>query len=1142
MYDEIHDQEMAYKTIIDVLILDLHPRVKLPRQQLLQDLVLFQSKTEITGHCNCGSGFLNKLKKLPEVFEKYYVLSTIFNLSEDAPQTFKSIQKASRLAITGKQNILIWLSFVQYYAQNDLSNMQYYLDLLAHVDLPLDLRIAYIDRLSLYNKIRGEVISAIKISEDFLQSIPSVQNVPVLLRLASLHNNLGVCYSLLKNIEEAEEHFDIALSIWKRFDTKRYLSLIYNNLADLHLKQGITDIAKTYALMGYELAKQQGLGSTVALALLNMGEAHIKLGKFQLAENYLNQARDILTGLKSERYLEAIKVNLALAKSKIGSFGYYYNFIRENEPELIDGVIKEVNPLIKTYFYYLYALGAHKKLAGLLSKNAQIDYHEIHEDEFYYNTKSLIAILNKDYTLALEHLKNAEKHAGEVKNHYAITVFMVTEIECYIGLNDFAKAYDLIDKAMHLCLKHHYYYWQQKLKYLKAVADLSDPNIPLRAILRQLLEINQEVNLNDYYLIKMKLMLLIVQVLSAMNAESEARQWYEEYNNYLLKITDDIDKEDKQHFLKQNQHQADDLKKINLCSIVTRSQSVKTNWNEMQYSLSSLQSEERILYFIDKGLKEVIAPWNYQIMLYSKEMNTYSVYLQHDKQNEYLLTSEIYQHIERSFKTDTIIAVDSEGCHDLIIPLQIKYHRIGFMILSDKGELKFTKGEIALLRSIKKSIANLIIRIQDYSAITKKMEMMNRLMTITHALLKIIDINALQQEIVSSCVSFTGSSRGFLIKKDAEGNYNYEVAINAKKSPISNIAVISKTVLSECQKTKTPIYTLNAQEDNRFKKSISVHDYKLHTIFCAPLILHDTIFGFVYLDNFLDNSKSMYLDPEIITLLFDQIHIALKNALQYETIIQKSQELQSLEDLKDEFMAIVAHELNTPLSSLQGYVSRMKRSLFSDEEERRDLLNKIEMSVKKLILTTNDIMTMNNYNLKTELPKASININDVLSIIYHETEIVSKHRNMIIKLEVAKNVSEIEGNWEAIHLMIYNLVLNSIRFTNDFGTIVIGARHSAFQEEKINNREALVVYVQDNGIGIPAYQLKNVFRKFYELNEIYAHKSGTTEYRSSGLGLGLATAKRIADLHGGNIWIRSRKNEGTTVFVSLPIKQETKNK
>jgi len=144
---------------------------------------------------------------------------------------------------------------------------------------------------------------------------------------------------------------------------------------------------------------------------------------------------------------------------------------------------------------------------------------------------------------------------------------------------------------------------------------------------------------------------------------------------------------------------------------------------------------------------------------------------------------------------------------------------------------------------------------------------------------------------------------------------------------------------------------------------------------------------------------------------------------------------------------------------------------------------------------------------------------------------------MFIRMEVEEGLPKINVNWEAIHRMVHNVVLNAIRFTNDFGTIVIGARRSVFPSEKINNKETLVIYVQDNGIGIPEYQLNNVFRKFFELNEIYSHKMGTVEYKSSGLGLGLAMAKRIVQLHGGFITIKSKEQEGTTVFMILPYKE-----
>jgi len=472
----------------------------------------------------------------------------------------------------------------------------------------------------------------------------------------------------------------------------------------------------------------------------------------------------------------------------------------------------------------------------------------------------------------------------------------------------------------------------------------------------------------------------------------------------------------------------------------------------------------------------------------------------------------------------------------MVIPFKSGYKRIGYLIVTDNGEQDFTKQEISIMRNVKQHLTALIIRIQDYIQITKRIEKMNQLMNISHELMKIVDINDLEHEIVSYCIDFTNSTRGFLIKKDSDGNYTYKVNLDQSKQILQTISGISKSALSKCQSTQESVITFNAVEDNRFKSSISVQDYVLHSIFCAPIIIDSSIYGFLYLDNSNDNSREMYLNSEIISLLQEQIKIAIKNAMQYDAVIKKSSEMLALDTLKDEFMAIVSHELNTPLTTLQSYVSRLKRNLFADEEEKSDIILKIEAYVKKLILTTNDITTMNNYNLKTTLIKAPVDIEEILMIIHQEVEILSRNRKMFIKMEVEKDLPNLKANWEALHLMIYNIVLNSIRFTNDFGTITISARRSAFPQEKIDGKETLVIIISDNGIGMPEHQIKNVFRKFYELNEIYAHKSGTIEYRSSGLGLGLSTSKRIVELHNGAIWIKSKENEGSTVFIAIPIK------
>jgi signal transduction histidine kinase/serine/threonine protein kinase len=1135
IYEEHLDQDAAYSAIIKIIEIDFIEKTNVPLNALISDIMFLQQKIELTGYSNISDDLLNKISRLPDLFEKYYLLGTVHFIRDEIVKAKSNFDTASEHIITGKQSILLWLYYCQYYAQNDLLHMKKYLKLLAANELPLNLKIAYIDRLTVYYKSNNELLIAIQTAEDFINELPSVQETDVLLKLASLNNNLGVCYSLYKNIDEANTHFNIALTIWKKFNVNRYLGLIYNNIADLYLKQGITTNALKYLIEGKKIAEEKGLKSTIALTSLNLAECYIKTGGFLVAEEYLYKAKEIMDSLKSTKFSASIIENLALAKSKIKSFSYYHEFIIHTEPSLLNGIIKEINPLVKAYFYYLFELGLSKKLSKLISKNAHINYHDFHEDEFYYNTLSLVSILNKEYLQALELIHSASKFAGEVKNHYALTVFYLMEVECYIGINDYSKASVIANKAKELSIKYNYNYWNCKLQLFQMIIQLEDSGAPLRLILRLLMGLYNDAEIQAYYIIKFKIMSIIIQVLNEMNAECEASIWLDKYKTNLKEITDGIDKDDSLQFLKNNYYHCASCKDVKSIKILPRHKSAKANWNELQYNLLNVYNSDRIKFLIEKGIKDLIAPWKFQINVFSEVLNSYSVFIADNSNSEYIYDPDVFKAVERAFKTDSIATLATVDSNTLIVPLQIKHHKIGFMVISDNNEASFTNFEISLIKAIKLHIINLIIRIKNYSEITYKMDMMNRLMLITHNILRIIDIRTLEQEILYSLIDFTGSSRGLLIKKDDLGNSYYQNAVDNNRTPITNISAICKTAISTCQNTIQQVYTYNAMNDKRFKNSISVQDYQLYTIYCAPLVVNDKIYGFIYLDNYLDNSKNMYLNSELITLLLDQINIALKNASQYKAIIDKSIEMQSLESLKDEFMAIVSHELNTPLTTLQGYVSRLKRGLFADEEEEQDIIGKIDANLKKLTLTTNDIINMNSYNLKKELSKVKVQISDLLEHVQREVEIMSRKRNMAVKLDVSKDLPEIDGNWEAIHQMVYNIVLNAIRFTSDFGTIIIGARLSAFQQERIDNNKSLVIYIQDNGIGIPDYQLNNIFRKFYELNEIYAHKSGTIEYRSSGLGLGLSTAKRIADLHKGKIWIKSKENEGTTVFISLPL-------
>ncbi len=1136
LLSEDYEQSEAYDAMLSVLKLDFDPRTEVESKEIIRDLAIFQEKTELTGFFERAGFLLDNADLIPELFEKYHCIGTILLMREDNIAALESFQKAETLMATGKHQLLVWLSYIQVYLRTDIEKAKQYLDLALDSELPLDLSIVFTDRLAVYYGHKKDYDRAIKTLEDFLSTLPPEHNTKVMVRLASMHNDLGVFYSDLKNIEEATEHLNLALSIWKRYNIRRFWGLIYNNLSDLYLKQGITVQSNSYSQLAYKYANELNLTSIKALALLNMGEAKIKMGEFRRAETLLISCRDLIKSIGSVTYIDAVQRNLALAKSKIMGFGHYYEFILESHPELTRGKLSEINPLVKTYFYYLNEMMSPKKLRKLLSSNVQINFKHLHEEEFHHNVLSLIAMAEQNWEKALAELKLAIRHAGEINNIYAINVFYILETMCHYGLGDYAKAQELIDKARVISTENHYRYWLCKLDILQLRVDLMNARIPLRDILRRVNKYFNDWQQYEYYQLYVELHQIRIQVLLELKQDDLAEKVFGAYKEYLEQITENTPEEDKNNYLEVNLYKLTQLRKFNLVPLRSRAKDLRRKWNELLFNIANVYNVDRIKFLIEKGIHEVLSPWQFRLMEYSDRIQNYTTFHQYNSDKSSVIDPLLSQDIDKAMRSDNLVLSEIDGRNMAIIPLQTGSKRVGYLVLNDDGELPYTKQELSIMRSIKQHLSGLIVRIQDFSEITLRIQKMNDLMQISHELMRIVEISDLEHEIVSSAIDFTNAGRGFLIKKDSDGNNIYKVQIDKQKQILSNVAGVSKSVLSLSQSTLEMVSTYNALEDNRFKAAISVQDYQLHTIFCVPISVDADTFGFLYLDNMDDNSRAMYLKQEIITLFIEQISIAIKNAMLYENLLQKSTELNTFEMLKDEFMAIVSHELNTPLTTLQSYVSRLKRNLYVDEDERKEILNKIENSVKKLIVTTGDINTMNTYNLKKSLSMAPVDISEILELVQQEVEILSRKRKMFIRLEIEKDLPQVMVNWEALHLMIYNLVLNAIRFTNDFGTVVIGARKAAFQQEKLNGKDSLVIYVQDNGIGIPEYQLKNVFRKFYELNEIYAHKSGTVEYRSSGLGLGLSTSKRIAELHKGNIWIKSKENEGTTVFVTLPLK------
>lgn len=225
------------------------------------------------------------------------------------------------------------------------------------------------------------------------------------------------------------------------------------------------------------------------------------------------------------------------------------------------------------------------------------------------------------------------------------------------------------------------------------------------------------------------------------------------------------------------------------------------------------------------------------------------------------------------------------------------------------------------------------------------------------------------------------------------------------------------------------------------------------------------------------------------------------------------EELSENEYLGREFVSNVSHEFGTPITSLTGYAKLMKRSDLSPEK-REEYADIIISESERLSHLCSDLLKLSELEHKGG------------RLVRKEFSLDEQIRSVMILLQNSWERKELEpdielesvsfcGDEDLLYQLWVNLISNAVRYTDRGGRIAIS----------LSDGEAVTFTVTDSGRGMTPEESKNIFRRFYK-----ADKSRSSE----GTGLGLAIAKKIAELHGGDITVSSVLSKGTTFTVTLP--------
>jgi signal transduction histidine kinase/serine/threonine protein kinase len=1130
LYARKYDQEKSYYTIRDIIKIDFSGKINLNIMELKKDLRIFREKIFINGFVKRSYDFLITIKNLPDIFEVNYLWGTIYQGILEYSKALTHYEKAYQQAVTGKEIIISTIEMSWILLQiNNVEKAKIIIDELDPEQMNENLKISYYDRKAIILDALGHSLSAIEIVEEFIPTIIEKNDIGLFYRLGSLYNNLAYIYSNLKMIEQAEINYKKAKNIWERIHYYRSLPTIYNNIGDIALRKGDIAIALKYFEQSHKLCLRIDQKRGLALSYLNFGEAYIKKGEFENALSYLNASQRIIDSSEDRGFSTSIKANKALIYAKINNFYEYYNFIK-NEIEFNN--INEINPMIKSYFYFLINVGQHKKLERIFN-NLEINFFEIQEEEFYYQIKGILNFENKDYKKAITNFKMGLSYATKRKSVYAQTIFYIKLAEAAIFIKDMEEVNKYFDNARKLAENYNFGYWLSYLKLLQVQIQLMDSSIPLRLVMRNVVESLQEIRRKKYFLLEFKSIIIRTEIFILLKSEKKSHKFYNITKQKALEITKDLPKEFIESFLTKYKCNFDEPS--HLSSPLAKMRTLdKLKWEEDLYELLTLRDTKRIMFFVDRIINNVVAPYSYAIILQNSLTKHEPPFFVSDSLKDEIYSENYLSAMELVLAKSAIIKKNINGKNVVFLTFGIKTSKIGIFVLTDNGEMEFSNREISKISKLRLHLTSILSRITEYDRLNNQMKMMNDILEISEKIFSISNLTKLEQEIVISSIKITNAKRGFFIKHDKAGNYVFNVGIDSDQQYISDESKVSKTVLSEARKNNLPIYTNNAVVDNLLKNSISVQDYELHSIYCLPILTHNEFYGFLYLDDYQAENMQMHIYPAFMDIMKNQISIALEKAIQFENIVRKSKDLSKIDTIKKEFVNIVSHELNTPLVTLKGVVSRIKRDNFKSEDEKKETVLKLQNAVDKLSNITSDILTFNKYLITEKLNLVVDDVKEIFELIIDEANIIAANRHMNISLEIEDDLPKAEINWEAFHLMIYNIVLNSIRYSKDFGKIIIGCRKSAFQTEEVKGKKSIVITVKDEGIGIQEDELEAIFTSFYESRDIYSHSSGVVEYGSSGLGLGLSIVKRIVDLHFGKIWLKSEENVGTTVFISIP--------
>ncbi len=257
----------------------------------------------------------------------------------------------------------------------------------------------------------------------------------------------------------------------------------------------------------------------------------------------------------------------------------------------------------------------------------------------------------------------------------------------------------------------------------------------------------------------------------------------------------------------------------------------------------------------------------------------------------------------------------------------------------------------------------------------------------------------------------------------------------------------------------------------------------------------------------------------ITTWIIFMGYISNRLEKQHFELQQEKEYLKELEQLKNNFVSLISHDLKTPIAKIQSSLGRLKtKSLPEDIQLDIQNMQLYSEELNKYIRSIIQLLQVESREF--QLNKEIIDINELIKEVIKNLTPLANEKNIHISDDL-EPIFSMEADQTLIREVLLNLIENAIKYSGQNTTITVTSK-------EVENK--VWIEIQDQGEGISETELKTIFGKFV--------RGKSQDLKTKGTGLGLYLVKYFIELHGGNVYLESQIGIGTKVYFSLPIDME----